>query len=260
MKHILIVEDQWTLYNDMAEFFTENGFSVSDYANSYTEAMTCIAKKKPDIALLDIDIDGSLNGIQVGQQLNETLGIPLVYISGLIDKDVLEAAKKTNPNTYLIKSKNADLNQMLITVEMALINSKKDKEHPEEQMTAKGFFVYEDYIKTLRKTQRDIERKTITFDQVQYIMTNPDQVNGKGYLVFCTNDGKQYFQRNTITALTEQLKKQSQFEIISQSHIINIEFITGTVNNRRIKIGKTILKISEKYLDKIINIIKNLFL
>ena len=262
MIHILIVEDEWLLYNKMADFFKENEYSVADYANSYTEAMKRIGERRPDIALLDIDIEGTLNGIQVGETLNKEIGIPLVYISGLIEDEVIEAAKKTNPNTYLVKSKTADLNQMLITVKMALQKAREDeKKSAQKEKTNKiGFKVYDNYIKELRKKHANMEENTLAFDSVQYIMTDPDQTEGKGYLILQTKDEKQCFQRNTIRNMKLALTAQPKFKPISQSVIINIDYITGMVNRKTIKVGNAKFKVSDKYIEEIRAILKDLFI
>ena len=262
MIHILIVEDEWLLYNKMADFFKEKGYSVSDYANSYAEAMKRIEERRPNIALLDIELEGTLNGIQVGETLNKEIGIPLVYISGLIDDEIIEAAKETNPNTYLVKSKTADLNQMLITVKMAHQKAQEDeKKVAQEEKTNKiGFIVYDNYIKELRKKHTNMEKHTLSFDSVQYIMTNPDQIEGKGYLILQTKDEKQCFQRNTIGNMKLELATQPKFKPISQSVIINIDYIKGMINNKTIRVGKAKFKVSDKYIEEIRAILKDLFI
>ncbi|MBK8416595.1 MAG: response regulator [Bacteroidetes bacterium] len=52
---------------------------------------------KPDIVLLDINLEGKQDGIDLGKYIHEKLGIPFVFLSSYSDKNTLDRAKQVQP-------------------------------------------------------------------------------------------------------------------------------------------------------------------
>jgi two-component system, response regulator PdtaR len=114
---ILIVEDQLIIARDIEALLTDWGYEVVGYAASSSEALLMFDKFQPDLALVDIQIDGTMDGIEVAKSFNATRPIPIVYLTAQADKGTVERAKTSNPSAYLLKP--FDERHLQISLELA---------------------------------------------------------------------------------------------------------------------------------------------
>ncbi|MBO2009988.1 sigma 54-interacting transcriptional regulator [Hymenobacter negativus] len=113
---ILIVEDEFVIANNLQRILTKAGYQVIGLAKSVPEARELLAKKLPDIVLLDIFLKGEQTGIDLAGWLNAQ-HIPFVYLSANLSDSVLETAKVTQPFGFLNKPFRAK--DVLTTLEIA---------------------------------------------------------------------------------------------------------------------------------------------
>lgn len=102
---IFIVEDDPASLLTLETSLYKLGYTTLLTVDNSTDAIKLIRKEQPDIILMDIEIKGSLNGIEVAKQVKD-LQIPLIFISGFDDGPTFNAAKETNPHAYLVKPFN----------------------------------------------------------------------------------------------------------------------------------------------------------
>ena len=79
-------------------------------ATSGMQALTLIGKKKPDMIFLDYEMpicDGRMT-FQMIKELDEAKDIPIVFLTGVSDKEHIEAVLELKPAGYLLKPANAD--------------------------------------------------------------------------------------------------------------------------------------------------------
>lgn len=99
---ILIVEDQFIEANNLKLILKKAGYVVCTIARSVPEAMIVVETEDPALVLLDIQLDGELNGIDLANLLNER-NIPFVFLSANSDQNILKAASATKPYGFLVK-------------------------------------------------------------------------------------------------------------------------------------------------------------
>ena len=134
---ILIVEDEIITAMDLTRQLEDMGYVVVDIITKGQEAIEKAAMYHPDLLLMDIMLDGDVDGIEVAEQTKE-LDIPVVYLSAYTDKNTVERAEKTSPYGYLPKPYQA--NELHSTIETALQQHKAGKEkigRLEEKITTK---------------------------------------------------------------------------------------------------------------------------
>ncbi len=115
---VLIVEDEPLIAEDISDFVEELGFVSVGIAYNSEKAIYMIENAHPDIALLDINIEGDKDGIEVAQIIREKYHIPFIYLTSHSDKATLDKAKATLPYGYILKPFNEK--DLLTTMEMAL--------------------------------------------------------------------------------------------------------------------------------------------
>ncbi|MCF0054764.1 sigma 54-interacting response regulator [Dyadobacter sp. CY356] len=101
-KKILIVEDQFIEANHLRIMLQRADYTVCSVARSVEQAEEIIAAEKPDLVLLDIFLSGNRTGIDLAVQLRDA-NIPFIYLSANSNEQVLNAAKATHPNGFLVK-------------------------------------------------------------------------------------------------------------------------------------------------------------
>ena len=102
LRKILIVEDEMISAYNLAENLEELGYLVSDIVMRGEDVISQVKSNPPDLILMDIQLDGKMNGIEVTAAIQE-YDIPVIYLSGLRDNDTVEAAINTRPYGYLTK-------------------------------------------------------------------------------------------------------------------------------------------------------------
>jgi DNA-binding LytR/AlgR family response regulator len=121
---ILIVEDEVLIADTLERFLTKVGHSVVGKAISYEEGVSCFHQTTPDLVLIDIRLNGTRSGIDLGTYLNSRLATPpFIYLTSQMDPATVNLAKSTFPASYLSKPIRSD--SLLATVAIVMHNDRK---------------------------------------------------------------------------------------------------------------------------------------
>ncbi len=124
-ERIMIVEDEWAIANDIQKCLKNLGYIVSSVTASGEKAIQVAEEEKPDLILMDIVLQGEMDGIEAARQIHTHLNIPIVYLTAYDSKGVLERAKITEPFGYIIKP--FEERELFITIEMAFYKHKAEE-------------------------------------------------------------------------------------------------------------------------------------
>lgn len=123
---ILIVEDEPIVALDEKKQVEGFGYKVLDLVTTGKEAVAVIEKKQPDLVLIDINLEGNMDGIEVAAIIRERFDIPVLFVTAHSEVDTLQRAKITIPYAYLIKPyREKDLK---VAIEMAFYKSNVERE------------------------------------------------------------------------------------------------------------------------------------
>ncbi len=115
---ILVVEDDATVAETIREVLIAAGYDVPETASSGVRALEVAARMKPALALMDVHLDGAMDGIETATRLRQLGNTRVIYITGFAEDDTLRRAKQTAPLGYLKKPFNS--RELRIAVEIAL--------------------------------------------------------------------------------------------------------------------------------------------
>jgi PAS domain S-box-containing protein len=118
MVKILVVEDEHIVAMDLINRLRNLGYEVPDSASSGEEAIEKAGKWRPDLVLMDIFLNGEMDGIQAATQIRSRYNIPIIYLTAYADSSTLQRAKVTEPFGYVLKP--FEERELLTTIEMAL--------------------------------------------------------------------------------------------------------------------------------------------
>ncbi|GAB6110616.1 putative bifunctional diguanylate cyclase/phosphodiesterase [Desulfomicrobium salsuginis] len=115
---ILLVEDNVIVAFDMQQRLQQLGYAVQGIVASGEEAVETVARQEPALILMDIFLDGRMDGIEAAQKILEKSQIPIIFLTGHDDEETLGRAKITETFGYIIKpAKPRDLH---VAIEIAL--------------------------------------------------------------------------------------------------------------------------------------------
>ena len=169
---------------------------------------------KIDVALLDINLNGELDGIDLANIIKAEYGIPFMFVTSYTDDKTLERAKHTSPIGYIIKPFTTE--DLKTNLEIALFNHQK-----EAQEAITNDFIY---------VKKDHELKKLSFDDITYLEANDN------YCMVYTNDSRYLLSKTLKKTITKF--PASKFVRVHRSYVINIDKIES--------IGPNYIKMAEK--------------
>ena len=123
-KKILIVEDERIVAEDIKMSLHKIGYEVSGIAVTGMEAIRKAEKLKPNLVMMDIILEGEMDGIEAAEIIRSRLDIPVIYLTAYADDTTLERARMTEPFGYILKPfEDREVHSTFI-IEMALYKHK----------------------------------------------------------------------------------------------------------------------------------------
>ncbi len=115
---ILVVDDDRLVLATLTHGLSQAGYEVID-ADNGDDAILLAREHKPDLALLDIRMEGK-SGFDVAAYLREYCQIPFMFLSAFADDATIKQVKELGALTYLVKP--LDIQQIVPAVEAAFAN------------------------------------------------------------------------------------------------------------------------------------------
>ena len=117
---LFLLEDDMQEAAETSSFLSSNGYEVTT-TDTVEEAKEILTEKGFDIIILDIMIHGKPDGITIARFLNnQKIETPFLFLTSMHTRHFFEAAKLTQPLTYLLKPYNTI--ELLFSLELALEN------------------------------------------------------------------------------------------------------------------------------------------
>jgi PAS domain S-box-containing protein len=114
----MIVEDDRVVARDIKTQVSRMGHSVVGMTGSGEEAVILAAAEQPDLVLMDIRLEGEMDGIEAAQRIRSKSRIPVVFLTAYGNEEIMRRASLTEPFGYLLKPFEEP--QMRTVIQMAL--------------------------------------------------------------------------------------------------------------------------------------------
>ena len=115
---ILVVEDESIVAMDIRTCLAGHGYRVIGCVPSGEEAIARVAESRPDLVLMDIRLQGEMNGIEAARRIMESFQVPSLFLTSYVDREMLAQAKGLNAVGYVLKP--FEDRELGVAVEMAL--------------------------------------------------------------------------------------------------------------------------------------------
>ncbi|MCP4746107.1 MAG: response regulator [Desulfobacteraceae bacterium] len=123
--NILVVEDDTNVATVLQARLENFGYCVCDIKKSGYQAIAAAAEHQPDLILMDIMLEGDMNGIQAAEQIKKQQDVPIIFLSCRSDQEIMDRAISTEPFGYIVKP--YDNNNLRTTIQITLLKHKVGK-------------------------------------------------------------------------------------------------------------------------------------
>jgi PAS domain S-box-containing protein len=128
---ILVVEDEAIIAEDLRGILKGLGYEVVAVVPTGQLAVKMALELKPDLILMDIMLQGDLDGIQAAQIINSVNDIPIVFCTAYADDKTLKRAQVTEPYGYILKP--FEERELTTNIQIAVYKHKTEKEIKERE-------------------------------------------------------------------------------------------------------------------------------
>jgi CheY-like chemotaxis protein len=113
---VMIVEDELVIAQDIKMQLEYLGYTVASTVATGEEAIALTKEDKPNLILMDINLTGTIDGIQAAWMIRREAPVPIIFLTALSSSEMMAKAQLLEPLSYLIKPiKPQDL-QMAIVI------------------------------------------------------------------------------------------------------------------------------------------------
>ena len=205
---ILIVEDDPMISESLADIINVLGHEVVGIADNAIKAIELCNENEPHIALLDIQIGGDVDGVELAEMINDEFDIPFIFTTAFADADTIGRARDKGPFGYLVKPYGVkDLNAAIEVAMAAFQRLKKaEKKGGGGQIIERNIFL-----------KVDSKLVKVKIDDILYVEAKGD------YALFKTK-AKGYIVHGTMKKFQQRLHDYN-FQKVHRSFIVNLDKI-----------------------------------
>ncbi|MCA0430996.1 MAG: response regulator transcription factor [Bacteroidetes bacterium] len=212
---ILIVEDEVLIAEDLKDILISFGVQNILLTHTKSDGYNALSSFKPNVVLLDIRMEKELDGLELGNLINEKFKIPFIFITAHSDVALIQKILQTKPAGYITKPfKKSDL--------FAQLNLLISKSSENAQIVIK-----ENYQNVI------IKHNDILF------------IESEGNYLNIYTSLKKHLIRMTLEEMFELLSNDN-FVKVHRSYVINKTKVT-TFNKKEIEIGEYKIPLSRGF-------------
>ncbi len=241
---ILVVEDEMIIAAKISMHLEQLGYEVSGIVPRGEDAITHCQHNAPDILLMDINLKGSMNGIETAQAIQEDMNLPVVYLTANADEATFELAKSTRPYAFITKPyKKVDL-QRAIALVVARMQEDKGNDAVTTDDTEMPYLLKDRIF--IRQQESMVK---LFLSDISYIEAD------RSYCTIVT-DKAQHLLSVPLKKLEDKLPKD-QFFRLHRSYVINLERIDEVAQNH-VVVGRKSIPIGKAFKDHFLQSIRSI--
>ncbi|MCH7412036.1 response regulator [Belliella sp. R4-6] len=223
MEKILIVEDEVELALNIKEIVENFGYEVVGIYSEANSVLAYLDSFKVDLILMDIQIQGNIDGIDLCYKIKDRTNIPIIFLTAYSDQSYLDRISNLVYDGYLLKPFKVE--SLKTAVYLAL--------------KSKPYAI----------SQKDLGKLSLKIRDKGYVVPIP-----LGDILYLKADGlytkvftsaKSYIVRDILKDLQSQLPEEL-FIRPHKSYLVNIEKISS-FNSKELKVSGAIIPIRRGY-------------
>lgn len=224
---ILIVEDEMIIAAKISMYLTDLGYAVAGILPRAEDVLSHLEDSRPDIVLLDIQLKGSMTGIDLAHLLRNDHQLPVVFLTANSDDATFQLAKEARPYAFLTKPFDRQELARALQLTINLIDQQGSSVSPEPTVLTDRIFVF-----------AGERRVKVMLADILYLQAE------RNYCRIHT-DGKDYLLSMPMKTLESKLPPKV-FQRIHRSFIVNLQRV-DEVDDSSVQIGDHTLPMSASH-------------
>jgi len=230
---ILVVEDERITAEDIRAGLEFAGYKVPVICSTGEDAVRQAGRLEPDLVLMDIKLEGEMDGIEAAAQIRKSYDIPVIYLTAYSDEKTVERAKLTEPSGFLVKgqgmlSKPFDENELHAAIEITLYRHEMEREHDQisaaillrtsEAVIATNSTGQIRYINSLAETITGWPKKEVLGKKLEEVFLPLSKINDESPLEdvlvegepeIISRNGAKFTVKGTVTPIKDYKQKNN---------------------------------------------------
>ncbi|MBT8204317.1 MAG: response regulator [Eudoraea sp.] len=231
---ILIVEDDMIIAANLSLQLSQLGYEITGIESRGEEAVVHARLNPPDLILMDVNLKGTLDGIETAKKIHEVRNVPIIYLTANNDEATFNRAKSTRPKAFISKPFNKLNLQRNVALVVEHIDSEKNGNGSETADVA----VLNDRV-FIRHQGKMIK---LMLDQILYIEAD------RNYCKLATSIGD-YLVVCTLKTIEHELDP-TKFVRVHRSFMVNLSKL-DVVAESHLEISRKTIPVSKSYKEQL---------
>jgi two-component system response regulator LytT len=228
---ILLVEDEVLVYRDLVRFFEKKGYGVSKHPqkkiiDNYNDAVEVLDSQSPDIAVLDIILQGEKNGLELAEYIIDHFWMPVIILTDNNTAGNRTIVGRLNANAFVVKM-GKPLNKTQLEADLDRLREMAEIIHGRK--TLGGSFRVSQFFKATKLKSDHQIQKMILWEDILYIESNPDL---KHNILICLADNTQWTLHEKLYEIEEKLPPF--FTRFNKAQIVNVKRLEKSAKSKLI--------------------------
>ncbi len=213
MIKIGIIEDEVLIADNMCRNLEQLGYECCTPCISYSKAIKMIETEHPDLLLIDINLAGRKDGIDLAVEIKSNYKVPFIFLTSISDPNIISRAKHLEPSSYLIKPFSKE--DLFAAIEIAIHNFmyKKNLEKNVNNIASEKFPLQDSIFVKKNNNFHKIKFSDIIILESEHI-----------YLEITTINGSKYSMRSSLNEFLEKIELNYIFRV-HKKYAINLNYL-----------------------------------
>lgn len=233
LDEILIVEDEPLIAEDIADTLKEAGYGVAGISHNADEAIRVLKNGSPSLVMLDIRIDGEIDGLMLASLIKEQFDVPFIFLTSYTDQQTLDKVKELNPYGFIVKP--FDDRELTSNVELAIHRFKQESKNLASVESSDKDFLFIKVNGNYHRIKIHDILYAQAWDNYCYVYIQKEK----------------YLLPHTLKSISEKLGDEHFFRV-HKSYLVNINSIDSIMEHEVI-INKTAIPISKGSKNNLLN-------
>lgn len=234
---LAILEDERLLARDLKMRLTAMGYEVVANLYTYAEVVDFLNQEslEVDLMIVDIELDGELDGIKVGEMIRDEHDFPFIYLTSHTESSVVAEAQATNPSAYLVKPFRE--REIQIAIDLAISNFAGSSERNIAAEESDAYIINDSFFIKKKFKYEKVKVEDILFAEAQ-----------RNYTLIKTRL-ESYLLSQSLKTVIDRLS-YPYFIQSHRSYLLNLMHITGFEGNT-VYLGEEEVPVSKNYRDTV---------
>ncbi len=232
---VLIVEDDMIIAANISLQLSKLGYEITGIESRGEEAIIHARLNTPDLVLMDINLKGSIDGVETAYAMQNTTDIPIVYITANNDEATFDKAKKTHPFAFIAKPINMRALHRTLSLVEEQINKRNKTESEKEEII--------EFLNDRIFIRHHGQMIKLLLEEILFVEAD------RNYCHIVTSK-QTYLLTATLKVMHDKLPN-SIFVRVHRSYIVNITQL-DVVAESHVEINRKVIPLSKSYKEALL--------